>query len=66
MFTVQLTNHQFGHVSHYGSFADLEVAQAAATLIRQHSGLAASFNAIPTPEGVVPRPLHTRWLLRRP
>lgn len=66
MFTVQLTNHRFGYTSYYGSFANLALAQAAARLVRQHSGLDASFDAVPTPDGVTPMPLHIDLLMRRP
>ena len=66
MFTVQLTNRRFGYTSHYGSFASLALAQAAARLVRQHSGLDASFKAVPTPDGITPRPLHFDLLMRRP
>lgn len=66
MFTVQLTNHQFGYTSYYGSFADMASARMAVSLIRTHSNLHASFDAVAVPDGVIPRPLHVNWLMRRP
>lgn len=60
MFTVQLKNRQFGYVSHYGRFANLTDAQAAATNMWR-SGLNATFTAVPTPDGVTPKPLHVSY-----
>ena len=60
MFTVQLKNRQFGYVSHYGRFASLADAQAAAVSMWK-AGLDATFTAVPTPDGVIPKPLHASY-----
>ena len=59
MFTVRLTNHQFGYTSYYGSFTSLTDAQAAtARVIRSSKLEGVSFDAVSLPIGVVPKHLH--------